>query len=211
MSRKPLLQTNFAMDPHHPHHPIDDAKPPVPSGPISCLAPTLLYIMCAEAQRQLHYIASSFKCCTYRKTTVPYCQRLLNKHNMVEEESRRMKRKESRRMRREEDTARGREGGQFLKILGQNGITVPSGKCHTASQTCDCHFQTVSLALTHPSRSSYHNNGNKKYKKQKYSKKFIDINIECIVCLVSLNKTFGCSLPPMCLCQLQSPQSGENF
>ena len=53
----------------------------------------------------------------------------------------------------------GEGGGQFLKILGQNRITVPSGKCHTASQTFDCHFQTVSLALTHPSRSSYHNNG----------------------------------------------------
>ena len=57
------------------------------------------------------YVVNFARTENYRRSSVPYCQRLLNKHNRMEEECRRMRREESRRMRREEATARGREGG----------------------------------------------------------------------------------------------------
>ena len=57
------------------------------------------------------YVVNFARTENYRKSSVPYCQRLLNKHNRMEEDRRRMRREESRRMRREEATAGGREGG----------------------------------------------------------------------------------------------------
>ena len=45
---------------------------------------------------------------SYKKSSVPYCQRLLNKHNMIEEERKRMRREEARAGGREADAREGR-------------------------------------------------------------------------------------------------------